>query len=83
MRITLDKPHTHAGEPFAPGAVLNLNSIEGEWLVLRGVGHRTTPADLAQHANAILPADAGGEPETHTMSTAVDADATAGVSNHG
>ncbi|MDR3444700.1 hypothetical protein [Dyella sp.] len=83
MRITLDKPHHHAGELRAPGDTLNVNAIDGEWLVLRGVGHRTTPPDLAQHANAILPADAGDEPETHTMSTAVDADATAGVSNHG
>lgn len=83
MHITLNKPHTHAGQLLAAGAQLSLNAIEAEWLIVRGVAHRTTPVDLAHHANAITPAAAGSEPQPNTISTAVDADATAGVSNHG
>jgi hypothetical protein len=83
MRITLDKPHTHAGQLGAVRANLDVNAIEAEWLILRGVAHRTTPANLAQHANSITPADAGNAPTEDNTRTAVDADATAGVSNHG
>lgn len=51
MRITLDKPHTHGGKLLPAGSTFEVNAIEGEWLCLRDVGHRTTPADLAQHAS--------------------------------
>jgi hypothetical protein len=61
MRITLDKPHTHAGKLLPKGTTFEVNLIEGEWLCLREVGHRTTPADLAQHANASTGANTGAD----------------------
>ena len=79
MRITLDVTHTHAGEEFPPKKVLDLNSVDAEWLLSRSKAHRTSPADLAQHANAIVPAAAGPDSDNTTMRAADDAGALAGA----
>lgn len=31
--VTLIKPHTHAGKPYEPGAVLTLTDRDADWLV--------------------------------------------------
>lgn len=79
MRVTLDKPHSHAGKDEAAGAHLDLCAVDAEWLILRGVAHRTTPADLARHANSITPASAGAESPEDPSRAADDADAHAGA----
>lgn len=79
MRITLDAVHTHAGTELSPGANLDLNVVEAEWLLLRRKAHRTTPADLANHANAIVSATADADIEDNTMRAAEDAGAHAGA----
>ena len=61
MRITLDKPHTHAGKLLPAGSTFEVNAIEGEWLCVRSVAHRTTPADLAQHASSNTSAESDAD----------------------
>ena len=37
MRIEVLQPHTHAGVPYAPGAILNIDHDLARWLIERGV----------------------------------------------
>ncbi|MFT0531604.1 hypothetical protein ACMHYJ_02045 [Castellaniella hirudinis] len=38
--IILDRPHTHAGKSYQPGARLQqVNDQSAAWLVERGIGH--------------------------------------------
>ena len=33
MKIELLKPHTHAGTPYAPGAVIAVDDLSARWLI--------------------------------------------------
>jgi hypothetical protein len=45
MRVTLLKPHRHAGRDYKPGAVLTLRPDQAEWLI--GVGVAQAAAEAA------------------------------------
>lgn len=79
MRVTLNRHHTHAGDRKPPGTPLDLSTRQAEWLIGKGAAHRTTPVDLAKHANAIVPAEAAHDENEVTTRPADDADATAGA----
>ena len=38
-KIVLDHPHTHAGQEYAPGAVLTVPDDTARWLLDHSVGH--------------------------------------------
>ncbi|WP_347253456.1 DUF7210 family protein [Leminorella grimontii] len=48
MKITLIKPHTHAGQPYQPGAELDVDDLTGRWLKDQQIGKpsktKTQPA---------------------------------------
>lgn len=46
MRVTLLKPHRHAGRDYKPGASLTLRPDQAEWLINIGVAETapTSPA---------------------------------------
>ena len=50
-RLTLNRPHTHAGRLYAPGAVLDVDPAIADWLIGHGVAqpepepHPTVPAE--------------------------------------
>ncbi len=43
MNIELIKPHSHAGQDLASGAVLALDESQATWLIELGVAKRASP----------------------------------------
>lgn len=37
VEVTLDKPHTHAGKPYAAGGKIMVTEAEADWLRKAGV----------------------------------------------
>lgn len=37
MKVTLTKPHTHAGTKHAAGATIDVNDADRQWLTANGV----------------------------------------------
>lgn len=57
MRVTLLKPHRHAGRDYKPGAALTLRPDQAEWLIGVGVAQAAvetaaTPASSSKTAKA-------------------------------
>ncbi|TCS69768.1 hypothetical protein EDC61_11969 [Sulfuritortus calidifontis] len=44
MKIELTQPHTHAGQPYLPGEVLDLPEDAARWLIEAGVA-QPSPQD--------------------------------------
>lgn len=53
MQVTLKKPHTHAGEDFAPGSTIEVSEPEAQWLADQGVidQPKAVKADSKEKAN--------------------------------
>lgn len=47
MRVTLLKPHTHAGREYPAGATLTLRPASAEWLIALGVAEQA-PTDTGK-----------------------------------
>ena len=46
--IELLKPHTHAGQEYAPGAALDVDDGAARWLIEIGVAKAADPVDAAR-----------------------------------
>ncbi len=43
MTVELIQPHTHAGQDYPPGAMLELDEATARWLIERGVAKAVEP----------------------------------------
>lgn len=48
VEVTLDKPHTHAGKPYAAGAKIKVTEATREWLVAHKVVKATGSKENAK-----------------------------------
>lgn len=39
VKVTLTRPHTHAGVKYMPGQVISVSAADAQWLQDRGVGN--------------------------------------------
>ena len=67
--IRLMQAHTHAGMPYAAGALLFFDPLDADWLVEHDVGEPVGPEQL-------LPGDItdAAEPETLALSASTETD---------
>lgn len=47
MKITLDQPHTHAGQPYQAGDTLDIDESDANWLISAGIAHEAGYSDTA------------------------------------
>ena len=63
-RLTLNRPHTHAGRLYAPGAVLDVDPRTADWLIAEGVAQQEPAPEVPQ----TVPAEPEPEPKAKSRS---------------